>query len=244
VSSAAYAVGLLFDLEDAAQIARFRFTPGRVDHARLELPLLGPTGPDDPRPLEATSVDHVIQFREAVNVPADFLNRHPLRIECPFRHQSPMSISFRASWERPIALVVSLAGTNVVVLSDDGRREDGRGVHIWQNLDISRPDRAVPVSLRRVYLDHHPEALAGEAERTRYFQFEPGRVYRIRFEKGEKTARLLVDDRVVHESEIRQYGFDGEEIVIVMYSPAEIDDLRIEGTIDPEWYQSMKRRLK
>jgi hypothetical protein len=244
VGSGHYRAVVMFDLEDATELTRFAYTPGRIDLVRAERPLLGPAGPDAPAPLDETRVEHLLAFLPPARMPEDGLNLHPLSIECPFLYSRPMSISFRARWPRPIALLVSLAGTNVVVLSDDGRRENGRGVFIWQSDDLRRPDAVVPGDLRKEYIDRNPGVLAGDAKRHRYFQFESDREYRIRFEKTEKYATLLVDDHEVWRQEVRKYSDDTGQIVIRTWSPMEVDELRIEGTIDPEWYQSMKRRLK
>jgi len=152
-----------------------------------------------------------------------------------------MSISFRVRWKSPLVLVVSLCGTNLVVLSDNGRKENGRGVHIWQSADLTRLDRVVPDVLRKTFLDLNPDVLKGDGANRRYFQFEADRWYLVRFEKKERRAALYVSDRLVYERDIKPRGAKAREIQIITYTPCEIDDLRLVGTVDSEWYH---RRIK
>jgi hypothetical protein len=238
VSKGYYRAALTFDLEDDRQLERMEFTKGRIGIVQIEKLPLGPNPPGTDPDEERIEVQRLLRFFPPEEEPGDWLNRHPLTLEAPFLYSREMTIRFKARWRRPLALLLSLRGTNVVVLSDDGRQQNGRGVHMWQGTDLSRPDRIVPDELRKTWIDRHPEALKGDAAHERYFQFEPNRWYGIRFVKGEKFAALYVDERLVYEQPIKQYGAKSKEIVILTYTPMALDEMRIEGTVDPDWYRS------
>ncbi|MHC4859125.1 MAG: hypothetical protein ACYTDY_03425, partial [Planctomycetota bacterium] len=231
-----YRAAITFDLEDEGQLERMKFTEGRLGIVKIEKLSLGPNPPGTDPDEERVEIQHLLRFLPAEEAPKDWLQFHPLTLESPFLYSREMTVRFKARWERPLAFLVSLCGTNVIVLSDDGRRENGRGVHIWQSADLSRPDRIVPQELRNTWIERHPEVLKGDAAHARYFQFEPDRWYRVRFVKGEKTAALYVDERLVFEQPIKQYGAKGQDMVILTYTPMKLDEIRIEGTVDPAWY--------
>ncbi len=233
--SAGYRAALLFDWEEEAEIERFRFTPGRIGILAVETPFVGPEPPAGGGGA-ATWREHYLRFFPPARMPEEGLDRHPLVLESPFLYSSEIAVEFRARWERPLALLVSVCGTNVAVLSDESRRENGRGVHIWQDADLSRPDRAVPDDLRATFIARRPEVLDGDASRSRYFGFEGNRWYRIRFTKGEKEAVLTVDGRTVHTERIGQYQVKTEQIEIRTWTPCDLDELQIEGTVDREWF--------
>jgi serine/threonine-protein kinase len=233
--SGGYRAVLFFDWEDPAEIARFTLTPGRVVISELNTLFIGPAPPES-GPEPATQKEHVLRFLPPEKLPDDWLDRHPLRLESPFVYSEEIVVEFRARFPDPVALVVSVCGVNVVVLSDEVRRENGRGVHVWQASDASRPDLAVPDELRSTWLIRHPEALAGEAARERYFRFEPNRWCHVRFVKGAKDATLFVDGRVVRTEKIAQYSEKSGEISLRTWSPLDLDELRIEGTVDRDWY--------
>jgi hypothetical protein len=100
------------------------------------------------------------------------------------------------------------------------------------------------VEHRTTYLQRNPQVLKGESIHHRYFQFEGGRWYRVRFVKGDKEAALYVDDRMILEKKIKQYGADGKDIEFRTWTPCDLDEMRILGTLDGDWYHSIPRRLK
>ncbi|MEN8151569.1 MAG: hypothetical protein ABFS86_17270, partial [Planctomycetota bacterium] len=230
-----YVIAVAWDFRNRDGLEHWRFTEGRVDLVETVVYVSGP------ELAETTRRQSLLGFLPPENGSADWLQYHPLRIESPMLYSRDMSISFRARWKEPLAFVVSLCGTNLVVLSDDGRKENGRGVHIWQSEDLTRPARAVPDALRRTYIESHPNVLKGDAANRRYFQFEPNRWYRVRFEKRDRSAALYVSDRLVYERDIKPRGAKARDIALVTWTPCEIDDLELRGTVDPEWYH---RRVK
>jgi eukaryotic-like serine/threonine-protein kinase len=243
VDSQNYVATVFHDMEVPREIQRFTFDPGRISIVTVESPPIGPPAPWEAPEGDRTVIEHHLRFHSP-KVPEDSLDRHPLRYESPFLYQRAMSIEFRVRWTNPTAMVLSLCATNVVVLSDTSRIENGRGVHIWQGTDLSDPSTKVPDELRTTWLKRNPDALKGESVHHRYFQFEASRWYRVRFMKGEKLAELYVDDRLILQKEIEKYAARGREIIFLTYSPCELDELRITGTVDPGWYHSITRREK
>jgi len=227
-----------FAFRKLAELSRWRYTEGRVDLVEAEVIVAGP----DLK--EFTRRQSHLAFLPPANIRErrDWLQNHQLRLESPLLYSRDMSIGFRVRWKEPIALVVSLCGTNLLVLSDNGRKQNGRGVHIWQDESLLRPDRLRGVDiLRRTYLDLNPGVLKGDAANHRYFQFEPNRWYRIRFEKKERYASLYVSGRLVYERDIKLRGAKGRDIVIQTWTACDIESLEMTGTIDKDWYN---RRVK
>ena len=230
-----YRWALILDFDDESELERFDLTPGRigivsVERLRFNVPIPGVE--DEPEKV----VERQLAFFPPENGRKDWLDKHPLRFESPFLYYKAMSIEFQVRFDDPVALLISLAGTNVIILSDDGRKENGRGVHIWQSLDLTRPDLAVPARHRKIYLDANPDKLKGDAARHEYFQFERGRWYRVRFVRGEKTTSLYVGDRLVVSKDLGRFRAKGHEITLRTWSPCRLDEIRIEGTLDPDWY--------
>lgn len=230
---------LIFGMENEAQLAAFRYTDGRVAVVETTRPVLGPPPPDRPLDEHRSRAEHLLVFRPPVKDASEWPKFHPLRLDSPFVYSEPMAIEFRIRWERPMALLVSLCGTNLLVLSAPGGMEYGRGVIIWQSKDIENPDETAPgVERHRAkWLAEHPEALEGDARHREYFQFLPERWYGVRFETDTRTARLLVDGVEVLKADVKQYAVKSEEIVLRTWMPAEVDEIRVEGTVDPQWYQ-------
>ncbi len=243
VDSHTHVVAFFYDMENPEEIRRLELTSGLVGIVQMESPPIGPPSPWEAPDQERTVVEHQLRFQQS-GKEGDELDRHPLRIESPFLYNRPMSVEFRVRWDRPLAMVLSLCGTNVVVLSDTSRLENGRGVHIWQAGDISQPCLKVPDELRTSHLRRFPDLLQGESIHHRYFQFEAERWYRVRFVKGDKLAELYVDDRLILEKTVKKYGVDGPDIVFLTYSPCELDEMRILGTVDPRWFNRIPRRMQ
>jgi len=238
VSSRKYRIAVSYDFRNREELERWRYTEGRVDLLTVEAVIAGPNL------LDTTRRQGLLGFLAPENIRErkDWLQNHPLRLESFLLYSRDMSISFRVRFQEPLALLVSLCGTNVLVLSDNGESQNGRGVHIWQSESLLRPDRIAPVQvLRKTYLEMHPDVLKGDAANHRYFQFEPNRWYHVRFEKKERHASLYVSDRLVYERDIKLYGAKGRDIVILTYTACEVDDLVLTGTVDPGWYN---RRVK
>ncbi|MCU0725010.1 MAG: serine/threonine protein kinase [Planctomycetes bacterium] len=214
-----YRAVLYFDWEDPAEIARFTLSPGRVAISEVNTLFIGPEPPEQ-GPEPATQKEHVLRFLPPEKIPDDWLDRHPLRLGSPFVWSDEIAVEFRVRFPNPVALVISVCGVNVAILSDESRQENGRGVHVWQAADASRPDLAVPDEFRSTYLARRPDLLAGEAARERYFRFEANRWYRVRFVKGAKDATLFVDGRALRTEKIQQYVEKSDEIVLRTWTPS------------------------
>jgi hypothetical protein len=69
----------------------------------------------------------------------------------------------------------------------------------------------------------------------KYFGFEPGRCYRIRFVKDSKST-LYVDGRVVAQAPSKPQAAElANKIVLVSYTSGEVDELRVSGILDEDW---------
>lgn len=178
-------------------------------------------------------LEHVLAWR-----PADAggsPRRFPVSLDCPFASRSRIGVSFLYRSDEPFFLAVSIGGVTAGVLSAADDLYGGRGVQIWGAGDLERPDEAFDDRYRRSYLAKHPEALRKEGDK-RFFCFEPGRTYRVEFVKDERRASLYVDGQLRLESDWRPVTGSLEgRIVLASFGPGEIDDLRISGTLDPDW---------
>ncbi|MCE9636347.1 MAG: protein kinase [Planctomycetes bacterium] len=206
--------------------------PARVGRAPLALGAEG----------AGVKLDHVASWLSAdeQGAPRDA----PLRMECPFLPRKRIEVSFLCRSERPFFLSVSVCGATAGVLSAPDFVQGGRGVSIWSATDIDQPDRAFDERTRKTWIDAHPDPFRREAD-TRFFQFEPGRVHRVRVVKDEKRTQLFVDGKLRVEEPVRFQPQPGgaagppspllDRVVISTHGPLDMDDLRIAGTLDPEW---------
>jgi hypothetical protein len=196
-------------------------------------PNLAKPGASPSVPLE---LEHWLAWRggTASSVPRE----SPVSVDCPFAMRSRISVSFLYRSDAPLFLAVSICGVTAGVLSAEGEIYGGRGVEIWNAKDLDHPDRAFDERDERhrtAYLAKHPDLLKREGDR-RFFRFEPGRTYRVELVKDERKATLYVDGVLRCEAEWRPVSgaLDGK-VVLLSYSAGEVDDLRITGTLDPEW---------
>jgi serine/threonine-protein kinase len=247
VSSRDFCERIFFDFENPMQLGRFDFEKGRIRIVEATRPVLGPPPPDQPLDTPRARTEHMLSFLPpGPEKPDDWPVHHPLSLESPFLYMKPMAIDFRYRSHMPLALLLSLCGTNAIILTDDGRKVSGRGVMIWQGEDVEDPSRLVPEDHRHSFIADHPDLLNGPARHREYFQLEPDRWYHIRFERREKQARLVVDGIEVLSADIEQYAGKSGRIVIRTWTPADLDEIEIEGCVDPEWYQRriVRERLR
>ena len=127
------------------------------------------------------------------------------------------------------------------MLSAADDREGGRGVRIWHADDLRAPDEAFGAEHRPGFIRRHPKALRTKG-RHQLFQFEPGRLYRVRFVKEERKSSLYVDGRLVLSGETRPTvsGDLAGRIQFLSYTSGEIDDLTVSGVLDPDWLRGRK----
>ncbi len=168
--------------------------------------------------------------------PAHHPTAFPLSLEIPFAQRKRIEISFLYRSDTPFFLLISCCGVNAGVLSAADVREGGRGVAIWQADSLDGADEHFSDRHRSEYIARHPEVLRKEGATT-FFQFEPGRVHRVRFVKDERRASLYVDGRRLLEQDLRAFSADDlrGRIVISSFTSGEIDDLRVTGVLDPGW---------
>ncbi|MCK6479509.1 MAG: serine/threonine protein kinase [Planctomycetes bacterium] len=170
------------------------------------------------------------------------LRDSPLVIECPFKPGRYVAVSFTHFSEAPLYLQVSLLGNHVGVLTDDGRRESGRGVYAWQKEDWRSPDQEFPPEYRHDHVASIPDPAKFRDKRgQRYFQFEPGRASSVKVEWDQGHLRLFVDGREIWDAPLRDRNFRDSppRLRIVTYTPCWIDDLAIEGVVDRNYWEKL-----
>lgn len=167
--------------------------------------------------------------------PRRWLYDSPLVVDCPFRPGRYVGVTFTYRSDAPLYLQVSILGNHVGILSDDGRREGGRGVHAWQNKDWRNADQEFPPEYRKDYVSRLPDpARVADKRGQRYFQFEPGVTYAVKVEWNGGHLRLIVDGREIWDATLAdKFMRDSPpRIRILTYAPCWIDDLAIEGVVD------------
>jgi serine/threonine protein kinase len=178
-------------------------------------------------------LEHVLAWRpgDAASAPREF----PVSVDCPFSMRSRVAVSFAYRSAEPSFLAVSIGCVTAGILSAPDDRYWGRGIWIWGAKDLARPDREFDDRYRATYQAKHPEVLKKEGDR-RFFSFEAGRTYRVEVVKDERKASVWVDGQLRFEGEWRPVtgALDGK-VVLTSWGAAEVDDLRITGTLDPEW---------
>ena len=169
-------------------------------------------------------------------VPATHPSRFPLSVEVPFEPRKRIEVSFLYRSDAPFFLLISCGGVNAGVLSAADIREAGRGVAIWQADSLDDADEHFSARNRSEYLARHPEVIRKEGDST-FFEFEAGRVYRVRFVKDERKAVLFVDGRRLLEEDLRAFSAESlrRKVVISSFTSGEIDDIQVTGVLDPAW---------
>jgi len=233
---------LVLDFEDAEAGRAFRAqSPAGDIQIRHEIAADRPGASGDEFPLVE---NHVFAWKAWDGVPEHHPSRAPFAMDIPFDPRRRIDVSFLYRSDSPFFLQVSIGGTTVGILSAGDVREAGRGVAIWQSATLSGADAQFGDRHRADYLARHPEVLAKEGD-TRFFSFEPGRLYRVRFVKHERKAVLFVDGRRVLEDDLRP-GFSAGSLagrlLIVSHTSGEIDDLRTSGVLDADWLKAKGRR--
>jgi hypothetical protein len=178
-------------------------------------------------------LDHVLAWTPAdeQGEPRDA----PLRIDCPFLPKKAIEVSFLCRSEHPVFLAVSVCGATAGVLSASESIQAGRGTTVWSATDLDRPDLSFDPRTRTGWVEANPAAVRKEADTT-FFQFEPGRVYRVRVVKDVLRTQLWVDGKLRCEEPVKfQPGPLQDRIVLLTHGPLDVDDLRIAGTLDTEW---------
>ena len=182
----------------------------------------------------------------AADAPRRPLHQSPLVLESPFNPARLAAVSFSYRSEVPLYLQVSVMGNHIGILTDNGRREGGRGVHAWQKEDWGNADQEFPPEYRHGYVEGVQDpARFREKRGLRYFQFEPGVDYRVKVEWDQGHLRLFVDNREIWDAPLRERNFrdNPPRIRIVTYTPCWIDDLAVEGVVDRNsWANYLKKR--
>jgi tRNA A-37 threonylcarbamoyl transferase component Bud32 len=231
---------IFFDFESAALASadvrrRHGLVDGRTEVASRPAVVADRPGLVHPDGAQAVPLvlEHVLAWRPAEGSlePRDF----PVTVDCPFAMRTRISVSFLYRSDTPFFFAVSVGGVTAGVLSAPEDKYNGRGISIWNARTLDRPDKEFEDRYRSSYLAKHVEALRKEGDK-RFFYFEPGRTYRVEFVKDERKASLWVDGQLRLESDWRPVSgpLDGK-ITLTSFSAAEVDDLRITGTLDPEW---------
>ncbi len=199
----------------------------------LDLPRVVQPEASPPLPLH---LEHVLRFAGF-----DAAEARDTRavITSPFQPRGRIEVSFLYRSEDPFFLAVSAAGMTAGILSAPDNPFAGRGVQIWAATDLDRPDLAFDDRHRSTRLAENPQALRKEGD-TRFFHFEPGRVYRVRFVKLERRAELYVDEKLRAALDFLSLprGPLLGEVVLLSQGPCEVDDLRVSGILDPAWLES------
>ncbi|HEU4394861.1 MAG TPA: hypothetical protein VFS92_04785, partial [Planctomycetota bacterium] len=169
--------------------------------------------------------------------PGNLLRDAAITAESPFTSSRYMAISLKYRSEAPLYFQASLAGCHVGVLTDNGRRVDGRGVFAWVRQDWRNPDQAFPDEYRHDWIERNvkgdPLKYRGAKEGVRYFQFEPATTYRLRIEWNRGRVTVRVDDREIWRADLGEIRESPPRLRIVTYTPCWIDDLSFEGVVDP-----------
>jgi len=187
--------------------------------------------------------NHVFAWKPWDGEPDHLPSLYPFAMDIPFDVRRRVEVAFLYRSDTPFFLQVAIGGTTVGILSAPDVREAGRGVAIWQSATLGGADAHFGKRHRSDYLARHPEVLEKEGD-TRFFAFEPGRLYRVRFVKHERKAALFIDGRRVFEEDLRPGVSAGElegKLLIASHTSGEFDDVRISGVLDPDW---LKRRPK
>ncbi len=231
---------LFWDFEDAAATSREASATLGLKDGRVAV--VSRLRPDISRPALASRsgaelpvrLDHVLAWapsdergsvREAaVRIASPFLLRR--RIEVTFGYRAP---------DRPVFLGASICGAAAGVLSLQDRF-GGRGVNVWGAESLADADLAFSDERYHIaWIESHPKEVQRE-EATRFFCFEPGRVYRIRLVRDDRRTQLWVDGRLRMEADLKPVpGPNADQILIGAFDAGEIDDLRITGTPDPDF---------
>jgi hypothetical protein len=222
----------LGDLGLTDALASIRAVPASVPH--------GPSPEDEPAPPETKRRVLVLHQGE---VPDDYRQRHPIVIDSPFLATTAMTLEVDVMMPRPVFFAVSLAGYGFGILSQGDREEGGRGIAHWMASGFENLDHRLG-ELRTPYVLKALEKAGSPGERrlwleTRYFQMEPARWYRLRFERGDGEAVLRVDGRTIGRWDIAETRSppDRRRIMILTYTTTLLDNLRIEGTVDRQWWE-------
>ncbi len=225
---------------DAPDVQRaIRLDPGRTTlrrHDGVPAALAAPSGDDVP-----VVENRVFAWEAWDGDPAHHPRRSPLVLDSPFLERKRVELSFLYRSDAPYFLLASIGGVNAGVLSAADQREGGRGVALWQSDDLESADAAFGPRHRAQYLQSHPEVLRNEGDTT-FFQFEPGRLYRVLLVRDERRIELWVDGRRIAEADLRPApgGALAGKIVVQSYTGGEIDDVRVTGTLDPEWLRNRR----
>jgi len=233
---------LHIDFEDPHVAEWLTLEPGVVSLAARGFVSADAAGPHVGDGAGAVRPGHVLAWEawdgEASRHPRLF----PVSFDNPFDYRRPIEVRFLYRSDAPYTLVVSLAGATFGVLSAEDDREGGRGVRIWHADDLERPDLAFGDRYRPGYLDTRPETSRTKGS-TEFFSFRPGRVYRVRFVKEERRAKLFVDGRLVQSGDIKpsRTGSLSDRIFLLSYTSGEIDQLVVTGTLSSAWLRSRKK---
>ena len=240
---------LTIDFDHARLLDNFSIAAGRaavVNFIRQSPVLAAALREGDAADDTVAIASGVLELRSGPTEP-ERLQHHPLILESPFRHGDPITFECDVSSPKPVFFGVSLAGACVGIVSQDDIVEGGRGVAFWTGKGLRDVDRqSVFEPLRAASVRRTIESTTDADERRRleettYFRMRPGRWYRIRFEKGTRDAALFVDGREIGRWELDGGSLaDRSNISILVYTKTRIDDLVIEGTVDPKW--EAKRR--
>ena len=169
--------------------------------------------------------------------PGNLLRDAAIAAESPFTSSRYMAISLKYRSEAPLYFQASLAGCHVGVLTDNGRRVDGRGIFAWVRQDWRNPDQAFPDEYRHDWIERNvkgdPLKYRGAREGIRYFQFEPATTYQLRIEWNRGRVTVRVDDREIWKADLGEIRESPPRLRIVTYTPCWIDNLSFEGVVDP-----------
>ena len=227
-----------FEHADAADAVTTR--PGRHGvRARRLLVANLPAGDGDGPALRH---DRFLAWEPWDGAPEHHPSRFPVDVGHPFDVGRPVVVEFEYRSDAPYFLLVAVDGMCAGVLSAPEDREGGRGVRVFAADSLERLDEHFGERFRSSYLRRHPELLRREGD-TRYFRFEPGRTYRVRFVKDDRRARLVIGNRVVAEAEVRTRSTSGPlagRVVLLSYTSGEVDDLRVAGTLDPAFTRNRR----
>jgi len=232
-----------FYFDHVRSLEDFEIASGRAVPRELivQLPVLSTIVPTSHSRFDrAVEVRDVLEFKQGATT-KDRLQYHPLVFESPFSAKHRIVLECRVSSPTPVFFGISLAGACVGMLSQDEIVEGGRGVAFWMGglADVDRRAVFQPLRTTTVRAAIDGKRNADERRRledTKYFRMRANRSYRIRYEKGTREAVLHVDGR-----EIGRWAVDGgslpdrRRIMILAFTTTRIDELRIEGIVDPRW---------
>ncbi len=231
--------------------------PGRGSHTRVRWPFAGEGDlqdfvppEDNGAPLYAFVPEEGgrLAFRgpepgAAPDAPRRWPSDTPVTVECPFQKSRTIAVSFTYRSEGPLYLQVSILTCHMGMMTDDGKRESGRGVYAWQSPDWRDADRWIPAEYRHDYVARQDLQKVKDRRGQRYFQLEPGTTYEIRVVWDNGHLRLLVDGQEKWDAQLpNQYPtMKDPRIRILAYTPGWIDDLTVEGELDTKVLDGLLR---